>query len=226
MRIFLIILGALLSLGGFACGASGIAAYRSVGSDGYVNGGGKMTTATAALVTDTAEFESVSANDAGSSVGKVRIRISAERADGGPVLVAIGTNEVVEGLVAAASFDTVRDLSFGPFSYEHVAQGGSRPLPPPDSGLFSVSASGPGKQTVDWPIQAGAWRAIVMNADGSAGVDVRADFGVRFPYLRGFAIAGMVIGAVLLMLGILLLFFQLKPRKRPPSLAENVVPEP
>lgn len=213
MRIFLIILGAIFALVGFACGSAGVAAYRSVDSDGYVEGSGRMTTQTAALVTDTAKFEKVDDN-AASRAGKVRLRIAAERADGGPVFVAIGTDEAVTTFLADGSSAVVRDLEFGPFDYATVAQGGTRPQKPPDAALFRVAASGPGRQEVTWNVEAGDWRAVILNADGSAGVDVQASFAVRFPYLRGFAIAFTVIGGTLLLVGLLLIVFQARGMRR------------
>lgn len=213
MRIFLIILGVILSLVGFACGSASFAAYRSVDSDGYVEGGGRMTTPTAAFVTDTAKFEKVDEN-AASRAGKVKLRIAAERADGGPVFIAIGPDGAVADYLANGSSAIVRDLEFGPFDYSSVAQGGTRALAPPEATNFRVAAGGPGRQEVVWNVEAGNWRALIMNADGSAGVDVEASFAVRFPYLRGFAIAGMVIGAVLLVVGILLVVFQVRGMRR------------
>ncbi len=220
MRIFLIILGAVLSLGGFACGASGLAAYRSVESDGFVDGGGQMATETAALVISTAEFEEVHTKDAGTRSGKIRLRIRAERTDGGPVFIGIGSDEAVDSITSGGSFATVRDLEFGPFAYRSVSQGGTHALDKPTRALFAVAAAGEGEQSVEWPIEAGTWRAIIMNAEGSAGLDVQVHFGVKFPYLRGFAIAGMVIGLVLLASGALLLLAQLRPRRKLPALAE------
>ncbi len=215
MRIFLIILGALLALLGFACGSASVAAYRSVGSDGYVEGGGRMTTATAAFVTDTATFEKVDDN-AATKAGRVHLRISAESANGKPVFIAVGTEAAVSAFLANGSSAIVRDLDFGPFDYASVAQGGTRDLPTPENSLFAVSASGAGRQQIVWPVQAGKWRAIILNADGSAGVDVDARFAVRFPWVRGFAIAGMVVGGVLLLIGVLLVVLAAR-RKRPPA---------
>lgn len=215
MRVFLILLGGLLSLGGFACGASGLAAYRSVDSDGFVDGQGRMTTETAAFVTSTAEFEEIDSEDAGTRSGKITLRIKAERRDGGPVFIAIGTDEAIEAFISRGSFTTVRGLNFGPFDYQGVSEGGVRPLGKPVPEMFAVAAAGDGEQTVEWPIEAGAWRALVMNADGSAGVDLEVTFGVRFPYLRGFAVAAMIFGALLLIIGALLLVTRLRPRKKP-----------
>lgn len=222
MRIFLIILGALFTLFGFACGTAGFAAYRSVGSDGYVEGNGRMTTTSAALITDTAEFDSID-NEAAGRAGKVKLRISAERSDGGPVFIGIAADDVVTSFIAEGSYATVRDLQFGPFDYTSVIQGGTTALPTPQASMFAVSASGSGKQEIVWPISAGKWRAVVMNADGSPSVDVRVSFAVKFPYLRAFSIAGMVIGAFFLLMGILLILFQVRRRSTAPP--EPLPPE-
>ncbi|WP_343392938.1 hypothetical protein [Candidatus Amarobacter glycogenicus] len=67
---------------------------------------------------------------------------------------------------------------------------------------------------------------MIMNADGQPGVDVDVRFGVRFPYLRGFAIAGMVIGVVLILAGVLWLAFLYRPgRRREPDPGAAMPPE-
>lgn len=222
VRIAFIILAVVVILGGVACATPSVAAYRSLDSEGYISGSGAMSTGTAAFITRTAQFREVTEKEVeeGSTGGKVRLRVRAERADGGEVLVAIGSAEAIQALVASGSFETVNDLTFGPFDYAGVAVGGRRDIGPPDSGLFEVVASGPGKQEVTWTIAPGDWRAIVMNADGSAGVDVNVEFGARFPYLRAFAIAGMVIGGTFIALGILWLVFLFRPGRN-----RNAAPE-
>jgi hypothetical protein len=216
VRIFLTIVGALCTLFGFACGTAGFAAYRSVDSDGYVEGHGRMTTPSAALITDTAELDSID-NEAAGRAGRAKLRIAAERSDGGPVFIGIANDDAVTNFIQAGSYATVRELQFGPFRYTSVVQGGTKPLPPPQTNLFAVSASGTGEQEIVWPVSAGRWRAVVMNADGNPGVDARVSFAVKFPYLRGFAIAGMVIGALFLLAGILLILFQARRRSAPPQ---------
>ena len=109
------------------------------------------------------------------------------------------------------------ELDFEPFRYSGVAIGARRPLNQPEAGLFEVFSSGPGEQEVVWKIEPGEWRAVIMNADGSPNVDVEVDFGARFPYLRGFAIAGMVIGGTALLLGIFLIAFQFRPGRNKPE---------
>lgn len=214
MRIVLILLGLLLALFGVACGASGLAAYRSVDSDGFVTGDGRLLTTTAAVVFDTDEFRKLDDDDESGVRSDTTLRIRAESADGQPVTVAVGRESAVEAFLQGGSATTIRDLDFGPFEYEQVNVGGGRPLPPAPEGVFAVIASGEGSQELRWRIEPGEWRALVMHADGSPGLDLQVEFGVKFPNLRGFAVAAMVVGSVCLALGLLLAVFQFRARRR------------
>ncbi|MBK9341725.1 MAG: hypothetical protein IPN07_01485 [Dehalococcoidia bacterium] len=228
MRIFLSIVAVLFILGGGACAVPSLVTYRALDGEGYISGSGAMSTSTAAFVTGTAEFEEVSQDEVEESSpgGSVRIRIAAERTDGGEVLVAVGSAEAVQALVVRGSHEIVNGLEFEPFDFDGVAVGGTRPLAIPEAGLFAVSSSGPGRQEITWTVASGEWRAVIMNADGRPGVDVDVRFGVRFPYLRGFAIAGMVIGVVLILAGVLWLAFLYRPgRRREPDAGVAMPPE-
>ena len=72
------------------------------------------------------------------------------------------------------------------------------PAPTPAAEPFWVAtASGQGTQTVAWDKERGAWSAVVMNADGSPGVGVRADVGLRFGFLLPLGIALLSAGLML-----------------------------
>lgn len=228
MRIFLIIIGVILVLGGGACAVPSFVTYRALDDDGFISGGGRMTTGTAALVTTTAQFREVTEDEVeeGRTGGDVILRIRAESVDGGDVVVAIGAADAVQALLVTGSSEVVSELDFEPFGYRGVAIGNRRALSAPEEGLFTAFASGPGEQEITWTIEPGEWRALIMNADGSAGVDVEVDFGARFPYLRGFAIAGMIIGGSVLPLGIILIAFQFRPGRNSGDAPAEPAPEP
>lgn len=171
-----------------------------------------MFTSTAAVVFDTAEFRKIDEDDEGRNrSGKLRLRIRAERMDGGEVLIGIGQRAGIDAFLAPGSYQTVRELEFDPLAYNQVNVGGSRQLAQPSGQLFVASARGDGLQEVDWPIASGDYRAVIMNGDGSTGVDARVEFGVRFPYLRGFAIAALIIGSLAIAVGVMLVAFQFRP---------------
>lgn len=227
MRIFLIIVAMLSILVGGFCVVPSFVTYRALDSDGYISGDGRMTTASAAFVTRTAQFKEVSEQEVEENRvgGDTIIRVSAERVDGGEVVVAIGEAEALQTYLVRGSSETVNDLEFDPFDYRGVAVGSGRALPEPDPALFAEFANGPGRQEVKWTVTSGEWRALVMNADGSAGVDVEVDIGVRFPFLRGFAIAGMVIGAAFLLVGVAILAILFRPGRNRAPADGNIAPD-
>jgi hypothetical protein len=199
LRILFIIAGVLLVIVGVACTAPSFVTYRSLDSDGYINGSGRMTTRSAALVTATAQFKEVTEEEVeqGRTGGDTILRIRAERADGGEVVVGVASAAALDSLLVTGSYEIVNDLDFEPFRYSGVGLRGVQPLARPEAGLFAAYAAGTGAQEITWTVEAGEWQAVIMNADGSPGVEVDVRFGARFPYLRGWAIAGMVVGGAI-----------------------------
>ncbi len=74
--------------------------------------------------------------------------------------------------------------------------------------FWEASATGPGAQTLEWEPETGRFWVVVMNTDGSAGVDVGVSFGARVPILRtvrSMLLAGgfiaLAIGGLVIYLG-------------------------
>ena len=145
-------------------------------------------------------------------LGNVRIRVTSADPQT-PVFVGIGPSEAVARYVAGTSHSLISD-----FWSEDVqaVPGGTATSPPGEQDFWAASATGSGTQTVNWDAANGDWSVIVMNADGSPGVDVRADLGATLPSLLGIAIAGLAIGAVLLLVGALLLVGSIRRIRRGP----------
>ena len=111
---------------------------------------------------------------------------------GKPVFIGIAPSTAVQRYLAGTAYATVTDLSSGSVV---VHQGSGLPGTPESVAVWTAQSSGPGTQTVTWPDQAGDWTVVVMNADGSAGVDVRAEAGATVPALNWFAWLLLIIGA-------------------------------
>ena len=63
------------------------------------------------------------------------------------------------------------------------------------AGRFWVaSASGPGRQTVDWDVEGGHWSVVTMNADGYRRVVVDADVGAKVGWFLWAALGLFVAG--------------------------------
>ncbi|MEP7090333.1 MAG: hypothetical protein ABI776_09525, partial [Nocardioidaceae bacterium] len=62
--------------------------------------------------------------------------------------------------------------------------------------IWARQASGSGPQSIAWPVENGNWTAVVMNADGSAGVAADIAAGAEVPGLR-WIIGSLLVGAAL-----------------------------
>jgi hypothetical protein len=129
------------------------------------------------------------------SYGKVRVR--AESNDGKPAFVGIARSSDVEAYLNDTDHATLTDVDFEPFdaSYDdHRAA--QRPAPPATQDIWAASAQGAGRQAVTWDVENGSWSVVVMNADGSRGVDADVSAGADIPALDDAALIGL--GAALL----------------------------
>ena len=162
-----------------------------------------LATPTAALVTDEVLVESGRPGDPDPDVGDLsQVRV---RADAGatPVFVGIGPRDDVAAYLGRSSHDRMVGFELDPFTVRYARSSGTTASPPAEQRFWVATASGPGTQTLLWHKARGPWSAVVMNADGSAGVRARADVGLRFGFLLpggaallggGALLAGVLVG--------------------------------
>jgi hypothetical protein len=148
-----------------------------------------------------------------SDLGRVTLDVDS-RADK-PVFVGIAHTTDVSEYLRGVAHTEVSDIDYGgPFSDDfdaayHDLGGSGRPAPPAESDIWVASEQGPGRQTLDWDMKDGDWSVVVMNADGSRGVDADISAGAKVPFLKelGWILVGtggvaLAIGAGLMVLGI------------------------
>lgn len=101
---------------------------------------------------------------------------------------------------------------------EHT--GDSIPDPPTSQPfLWEESVSGTGTQTLRWDLESGTWVLVVMNDDGSAGLDLSVQLGVKIPWLFGVGLGFLIGGVVLLVLGIVMIYLAVRRAKATPATA-------
>ncbi|HWB56021.1 MAG TPA: DUF4389 domain-containing protein [Gaiellaceae bacterium] len=153
-------------------------------------------------------------------LGTVRVRATATD-PGDSIFVGIGPEDDVRAYLDGVSYDVVEDFDVDPFRVDYRRVAGTRePEAPSQQGFWAVSASGSGRQAIEWPIEEGRWAIVVMNADGSADVSVDLDLGAKVSFVLWLAIGLLVAGAPLLLAGALMMAFALRGREPP----EGVVP--
>jgi CAAX protease family protein len=134
-------------------------------------------------------------------LGKVRIRVTPAGA-ASPLFVGIGPSRDVDRYLAGVEHAVISDF----WSRETETVPGERPRSPPARQRFWVaSSSGTGTRSVVWKPSKGSWTAVVMAADGRAGLDVGADLGARIPALLWVSLGVLAAGAILVAGGGLLI---------------------
>jgi hypothetical protein len=170
----------LLAVSGLALWANG-----QKDADGYVGSGtDRFTTSTHALATENLDIDGdipgwVRSDDL---YGKVRLKASSE--SGKPVFVGIARTSDVTAYLGDSSHTVVTDLDYSPFHATYSNRSGTqRPAPPASRNIWVASAQGTGTQKVTWDVRHGNWSVVVMNADGSRGVDAGVSAAADVPIL-------------------------------------------
>ncbi|MFF1822800.1 hypothetical protein ACFVWG_36220 [Kribbella sp. NPDC058245] len=140
------------------------------------------------------------------------LHVRARSLDGKPVFIGVGRNFDVASYVEPDAYTSLVQIKY-PIAFsteEHV--GATTPLAAPATlDWWMAKASGPGQQSLAWPIQDGPYQVVVMPAAGNAPVDVQLEFGIEIPYAFLAALAVLLIGLVLIALA--WLTFRRRPRR-------------
>ena len=215
-RIALIVTGAitgLLAAGLLAVGGAALWGESEKDGDGYLaTDGHRLAAGTHALASESLD---VDLDGAGwlmdrEDVGDVRLEGAPQGDD--PVFVGIARTEQVSRYLSGVAHTSVSDVDSWPFeaSYDESRTAGDRkPAPPGEQRIWAASVQGAGTQTLEWDVEDGDWSVVVMNADGSRGVDTEVEAGAKVPFLAevGWTAAGtgaflLIAAAALLVAGI------------------------
>jgi hypothetical protein len=227
-RIALILTGAVTALVATALVLGGsLALYGEIekDDDGYLTTEAHRFSAdTRALATENldADFDGGDWVVEPGDLGKVRLQ--AESREGKPLFVGIARTSDVERYLGGVPHTTVHDVEAGPFdSFDadytrHPGHG--RPASPEHADIWVASNQGTGRQTVD-----GNWSVVVMNADGSLGVDADISAGANVPFLNELGWTALGSGSFALVVGIGLMVLGLRrpgpsgPERRRPQIS-------
>jgi hypothetical protein len=136
--------------------------------------------------------------------GLATVRLEATPPGGGEVFIGIGPEEAVDSYLENVARSEVRTVTGDDASYRNI-DGDQSPAVPTDQGLWTVSAAGPGTQTIEWELESGRWALVVMNADASPGVTVDAAAGADTDLLVPIALGLLGTGLIMLIVSIVLI---------------------
>ncbi len=149
-----------------------------------------------------------------------------DAAPDGDVFVGIARSSDVERYLAGASHSNVTDIVDHTPRYRQV-EGGAPVAPPADQDFWVATASGTaddgtGGRRLDWHARGGRWSIVVMNADGSPGVDADVAFGARSDAVTPIAVTMLVVGGILTISAIVLIVMGARGRRRTPDTVTQV----
>ena len=234
-RTVLVIIGSLLvMLGGVLMvgGGIGLWVHDQRDADGYHTAGPERITTDAfalsapALDVNIAGPDAIFANDL---LGDVRITIESRNPQT-PLFIGVGPSADVARYLDGVGHTEIADLDVDPFKVTYVPRPGGQPTADPAAQTFWVASdTGTGPRTLAWDVADGNWSVIVMNADGSPGVDADVSVGGELPVILPIAITALVVGGVLLMIGIAIIILTVATRRearQPVQTAPGNVPSP
>ena len=204
-RTVLVVLASLVALLGLAALAAGIAAVvldqTQRGSEGYLSTATTAySTGTYALVSDS--YRAGTSSDwfaARQLLGEVRITVRSSRRVFLGIARADKADRYLEGMrrEQGPSFEPDRfGAARGEFS---VLPGGAPTAAPGRISIWAASTTGTGTRRLAWTPKNGEWRVVLMNADGSAGVNADLSIGATFPHLLTIGLVAAGAGLVLLL---------------------------
>ena len=174
-----------------------------------------LTTEGYAVVADDIDLDGLPSD---SLLGRGRMRVTGTESGSGIFVGIARADDVDEYLhgVERSALDEISDPAT-----RYIRHSGGAPVSPPgDLDIWVAESSGTGGQVVDWSVEPGRWTVVVMNEDGTAGIDVDADVGLTVPWLRVIAATLIVIGALGILISGALIFLARRRPKRPSALTE------
>ena len=215
-RIVLLVSAALASVA--AVGALGLGALALWGESekderGYLSTNSQSFAAgTHAIATESLDMDLDGAEELVDSTSLGDVRLDVESQSGKPLFVGIARTDQVSSYLSDVSHTILTDVDFDPFEAFYSRQAGERsPAAPGGERIWAASAQGAGSQTLTWEVEDGDWSIVVMNADGSPGVQADISAGAKLPYLTEIGWSALGGGAILLLTAATLVVFAVRP---------------
>jgi hypothetical protein len=186
----------VLAAGGLALWADG-----KKDDDGYLTTKTeRFATGTYALATDDLDIDSEGTGRVVATDRYGKVRLNAQSRAGKPIFVGIARSDQVARYLGATAHAQLTDVSTSPFRAHYRPYAGAAPATAPgQQRIWAASVRGDGRQTLTWDVEHGSWSIVVMNADGSRGVDARISAGANVPILSTVGWGALGAGLVLLL---------------------------
>lgn len=150
----------------------------------------------------------------------VKVKVEAESRDSSKaIFVGIAKDVDVDDYLSGVQYDELTHWASDPFDDPEVQYqlhpGNSAPSDPSTETFWEASVHGTGRQTLEWTPEMGRWVLVIMNDDGSSGIDVSGALGAELPWLFWLGLGSLFMGMVTLAGGAVMVFFAARTPKPP-----------
>jgi hypothetical protein len=127
------------------------------------------------------------------------------------IFVGIAEESDLDAYLHNVEHDEIAEFSVHPYEIDYrYHPGSSSPASPASQTFWSVSAHGSGTQSLEWSLETGTYSLLLMNDDGSAGLDLRVSVGAKVPLVFGTGLGLLIGGVVGLIIGFLMVFLAVR----------------
>jgi Domain of unknown function (DUF4389) len=124
------------------------------------------------------------------------------------IFIGIADSSDIEDYLSGIEYDEITEFRIHPFRLDYRNNPGSSvPAEPVSQTFWKVSAYGAGIQTLEWEMEKGSWVLVLMNTDGSAGIDLSGSIGIKATWIFGLGIGLLIGGIIALIAGIFMTYF-------------------
>jgi hypothetical protein len=150
----------------------------------------------------------------------VKVKVAAESNDSSKgIFVGIARETDVDDYLSGVPYHEITEWTSDPFDDPEVQlrlhAGSLTPADPASETFWEVSAHGTGKQAVEWKPETGRWVLVIMNEDGSAGIDMSGALGAELPWLFWLGLGLLFVGVLALVGGAIMVYFAARRPKQP-----------
>lgn len=230
VRIILLIIGILFILGSIALFIGGGALLwvdlTQKDADGFISTEtDQLARASYAMVTESADIHLVEERHWGwgwrsdwDSGDFVTFKVEGSNKDSSKgIFIGVAQESDLMAYLSDVEYDEISNFRIHSHGFDvdyRNHQGNSSPTAPTSETFWMKSTSGNGTQVLEWELETGTYSLVLMNEDGSSNVNVDVSVGVKAPWIFGVGIGVVVGGIVALIMGILMIIFALRGRKR------------
>jgi len=138
------------------------------------------------------------------------------------IFIGVADESDVEAYLSNVAYDEMTFIDIDWLSFDEVTYtshpGSSTPIAPTSQTFWVASAYGAGTQTMGWETEVGSHSIVLMNDDGSSGVDLSAVFKAKIPSIFGFGVGLLIGGIVVLIIGGFMVYLAVR---RPKIITQN-----